>query len=106
MTSMMAPQMSNSQVATQADITVVGTKTSEGSGVCFYTTIILASLIIIPFFFMCCMWWKKIVYPKYEMSAEFYRVLGTFLRRETQVKMLNLTVIDNTFNAEKARLLY
>jgi hypothetical protein len=81
MASMMAPQMPNSQVVTQANITVVGTKTSTGSDMCFCVTILLASFIIFPLFFMCCMWWKKIVFPKYEMNGDFYRALGNFLRR-------------------------
>lgn len=106
MTSMMAPTMSNSQTVVQANITVAGSKISEGSACCYLTTILLASFIIIPIFFICCMWWKKIVYPRYEISAEFYRVIGTFLRRENQCRMLNLTVVDNAFNAERARLLH
>ena len=52
------------------------------------------------------MWFKKMIYPKYDLSRDFYRSLGAFLRKEGQCKVLRLTVVDNCFNTEKSRALY
>ena len=42
----------------------------------------------------------------YDLSVNFYRLVGTFIRKETQCRVLKLTVVDNAFNTEKARALY
>ena len=49
----------------QANITIVGNKTSSRNSCCFCATYCLGSFLIFPLCFMCCMWWKKIVYPRY-----------------------------------------
>ena len=102
----MFPTIVGPQVITQANITVAGNQTSEGNDCCFILTFFLGVILILPFCFMCCMWWKKIVYPKYEMTVQFYRTIGVFLRKERQCILLNLTVVDNAFNAEKAKVLF
>lgn len=95
-----------SPIFTEASITVVGVKTSPGSRCCALMTALLGACLIFPLFFMCCIWWKKIVHPLYSLAPEFYRAIGTFLARERHCRMLNLTVYDNSFNAQKARILY
>lgn len=55
---------------------------------------------------MCCMWWKKIVYPKYQINPETYRALARFVRQASDLKTLNLTVVDNSFGPEKASIIY
>ena len=47
------------------------------------------------------MWWKEIVYPMYELSPQAYRDVGSFIERNPSANNLNLTVVDNAFNAEK-----
>lgn len=94
------------QTFTEAYIAVAGAKTSPGDLCCAILTIMLGVFCIFPLCFMCCMWWKKMVSPLYTLAPEFYRAVGTFLSRERQCKMLNLTVYDNNFSAEKARILY
>jgi len=69
-------------------------------------TIILGSLLLFPILMIYCMWWTEYVSPKYELDIKFYRAIGTFLKRERRCKILNITVIDNAFNGEKARALY
>ena len=57
-------------------------------------------------FFLCCMCTRQLTYPRYDLSVNFYRLVGTFIRKETQCRVLKLTVVDNAFNTEKARALY
>lgn len=83
----------------QANITLVGNKTKPGDMCCFMITIMFASCLIFPLCFMCCTWWKKIVYPMYELTAQAYNSLGNFLLRHPTINNLNLTVVDNGFNA-------
>jgi hypothetical protein len=90
----------------QADITIVGNKTKPGNQGCIFSTIMAGMCCCFPLCFMCCMWWKKIVAAMYELTPEAYRDIGVFLDRNQTVTNLNLTVADNSFNAEKARILY
>jgi hypothetical protein len=57
-------------------------------------------------FFLCCMCTRQLTYPRYDLSVNFYRLVGTFIRKETQCRVLKLTVVDNAFNTEKVRALY
>lgn len=90
----------------QADITIVGNKTKPGNVGCIFSTIMAGACCCFPFCFMCCMWWKKIVAAMYELTPEAYRDIGAFLDKNQTITNLNLTVADNGFNAEKARILY
>lgn len=91
---------------TEANITVVGNKTAEGDTCIFMLIILLAAFLIFPMFFLCCMCTKQLTYPRYDLSVDFYRLVGTFIRKETQCRVLKLTVVDNVFNTEKVRALY
>jgi hypothetical protein len=91
---------------TEANITVVGSKTAPGNACIFTLVVILASFLIFPMFFFCCMCFKKMTYPRYDLSVNFYRLIGAFIRKEMQCRVLNLSVVDNAFNSDKARALY
>jgi hypothetical protein len=105
MQSMMASQ-GNEHAIQQADITLVGTKSKPGNVWCYMFTMLGASCLIFPFFFMCCMWWKKIVYPAYELSNEAYQTLANFITRAQNITNLNLTIVDNAFGGQKARVVH
>ena len=51
------------------------------------------------------MWWKILVHPKYEITEEFYKSFSMFLKRIPNCKVVNLTIADNAFGMEKARIL-
>lgn len=104
--SMIPPNPTGPQPMQQADITIVGGKTKSGDLSCLFATIMCGACCIFPLCFMCCMWWKKIVSPVYQLAPEAYRDIGVFLERNPTVTNLNLTVADNSFNAEKAGILY
>ena len=72
----------------------------------FTLVMILAAFLIFPMFFLCCMCFKKMTYPKYDLSVNFYRLIGGFIRKEVHCRVLRLNVVDNAFNSEKARALY
>jgi hypothetical protein len=52
------------------------------------------------------MWWKRIVYPTYELTAEAYHSVARFIAKTPTLVTLDLTVIDNAFNAQKAAILH
>jgi hypothetical protein len=90
----------------QGNITLVGNKTKPSNMCCFLMTILCGSFFIFPLCFMCCMWWKKIAYPTYELSIDAYHTLANFISRAPNMNNLNLTVVDNAFNAKKAGILH
>ena len=90
---------------THLNMTVVGDKTQERNTCLQYLTLILGILFIFPCFFTCCKWWKILVHPKYEIAEEFYRTFAQFLKRIPNCKVVNLTIADNSFAMEKARIL-
>ena len=87
----------------QLNVITVGDK-DPGSGLCYCLTLSFMALIF-PSFFMCCNWWKRIVYPKYRVSAELYRAVGQFVRNNARCTTVKLTVCDNQFNSEKVHIL-
>lgn len=99
-----APEASMPAPIQQANITLVGNKTKSSNICCCFMTLMCVCLIF-PIFFMCCEWWKKMVCPLYELTAQAYQSIGDFIRVNPTVTNLNLTVIDNAFSAEKARIL-
>ncbi len=52
------------------------------------------------------MWWKKAINPRYELTVQAYRDIGYFVEKTLTASNLTLSVVDNTFNLEKARILY
>jgi hypothetical protein len=90
--------MNNGIPISMANITIVGNKVKSGSSLCFCLTS-LFSCLIFPIFFMCCLWWKKIVFPAYEINEYTYRNLAKIVNMNSGVISLNLTVVDNAFNA-------
>ena len=65
----------------EANVTVVGSKTAS-SGTCIFNLIVFfGSLLLFPLLFLCCMCVKSVIYPKYDLSADFYKLLGPFLRK-------------------------
>lgn len=99
-----APEVNMQAPIQQANITLVGNKTKSSNIGCFILTFMFFCLIF-PLCFMCCEWWKKMVSPLYELTAQAYQSIGDFLRANPTVTNLNLTVVDNAFSAEKARIL-
>jgi hypothetical protein len=71
----------------------------------YWCTFIWASLIILPFFFIFCGWWKKCTFPAYDISPAVYMSLAKVFRAP-YIKNITLTVVDNTFDANKANILY
>jgi len=97
----------NPQPVTQANLTIIGSKTATTNTCCAISTLISGMCCIFPLCFMCCGWWKKIVNAKYEINTETYRSLSRILNNPmSPVTNLNLTIVDNAFNFEKARILY
>jgi hypothetical protein len=90
----------------QANLTIVGNKTKTPNNCCYILTILLGSLLIFPLCFICCMWWKKIVYPTYELSLQAYQSIAYLIQSSPNMNNVALSVVDNAFNAEKARILY
>jgi len=87
------------------NVVTVGEKI-PGNAVCLFITMFFAAILIFPICFMFCDWWKQIVYPFYTVSLDFYRGLGTFLRRVPSCQSLMVKICDSNFNAEKGQLLY
>ena len=87
-------------------MTTVGQKTEQRNDCIRITTVLLGMCLIFPLFFTCCMWWKKLVYPKYEVIEEVYRAIWRFCSRSPHCTVINLSVADNAFNGEKARMIY
>lgn len=52
------------------------------------------------------MWWKRIVFPSYELTADAYHAVATFISKTPSMTTLDLTVTDNSFNAQKAAILH
>ncbi len=90
----------------QINIMLVGNKTKSSNPMCIFSTICFGMCCIFPLCFMCCNWWKKAVYPIYELSLQAYREVASFLERNPTANNLNLIVVDNAFNYEKASVLY
>ena len=76
-----APIVVQQPYVVEANITVVGNKSMPGDSCIFSLIVILAAFLIFPLFFLCCMCVKKLTYPKYDLSVNFYRLLGAFLRK-------------------------
>jgi len=68
-------------------------------------TAIWGGIIIIPIFFMCCDWWKRCTFPAFSIPVSTYMKLSRIFRAPN-LNNVTLTIIDNTFNAEKAMILY
>ena len=85
----------------QYNITLIGDKVKPYNQCCRIATIITGIFFIFPFCFMCCDFWKKIVYPMYELQIKTYETIGEMIKQMNGI-LLNLRVIDNNFNKEKA----
>ncbi len=62
-------------------------------------------LLFFPWIVMCCEWWTKMVEPAFELPLDIYHGLMGLIKMPT-VKSVNLEVIDNAFNNEKAKLIF
>jgi hypothetical protein len=100
------PPISEAPVVEQLYVTVVGERIESTGWACFWLTIISGMFFIFPFFFMCCSWWQKKVFPKYEISSNFYLSLTRFARSSPNCRYLNIKVCDNAFTSDKARALF
>ena len=99
------PTWTVSNGVTHLNVTTVGQKTEQRNDCIRIVTMLLGMCLIFPLCFTCCMWWKKLVYPKYEVTEEVYRAIWRFCSRSPQCTVINLSVADNAFNGEKARML-
>lgn len=68
-------------------------------------TTIWGGIIIIPLFFMCMDWWKRCTFAAYTIPPNVYMSL-TRLLAGSNIRNLTLRVTDNTFDAQKANILY
>jgi hypothetical protein len=68
-------------------------------------TIIWGSFIILPLFFICCDWWKRCTFPAFDISPAVYMSFAKVFRAPN-IKNVTLTVVDSTFDANKANILY
>lgn len=89
-----------------AKFMIYGAKSRPSNNLCYCLTYILGSILIFPLFFVCCMWWKGIVYPTYELTADAYHAVARFIAKTPTLSTLDLTVVDNAFNAQKAAILH
>jgi len=71
----------------------------------YLCTLIWGSIIILPLFFMCMGWWKRCTYPIYDISPSVYMSLGK-LFKAPNIRNVTMTVTDNTFDANKANIIY
>ena len=86
---------------------IVGNQTSEGNKFIACATVCLGMCLIFPYFFTCCSWYKKLTEPLYEISNQTYQRLIEFLDSMPRtVTNVNIQIVDNGFNAEKAALFY
>lgn len=90
----------------QISITLIGNKVQASNECCYTATLLSGSFCILPLFLMCCMCWKKIVYPHYELTQAAYQSVIDLIRIFPSATHLTLSVTDNAFGAEKARMLY
>ena len=89
----------------QLSITLIGNKIQASNECCYTATLLSGSFCILPLLLMCCMWWKKIVYPLYELTPAAYQSVIDLIRLFPSATNLTLSVTDNAFGAEKARML-
>lgn len=65
----------------QIDITVIGAKAARTNGCLFNFVAVMAILLLFPFVIFCFHCFKKAIYPKYNLSEEFYRLLATLVQK-------------------------
>ena len=68
-------------------------------------TMIPGFYLVIPNFFHCCDWFRRIVCNIYEVPAAIYDSIAV-LAKSPNLRNLTLTVVDNFFNEQKAKILY
>lgn len=89
----------------EATIVVSGTSLKAANPTVLTCTIAWGSILIFPLFFMCCDWWVKCVSPAFSIAPSAYISLNR-LFQSPNLRAITLTVVDNTFDANKARILY
>lgn len=89
----------------QATINVSGTQIQAMSIMGIMCTALWGGFLIIPLFFMCMNWWKKCVYPAYSIPASAFMKMDRIFKAPN-INNITLTLTDNTFNGEKAMILY
>ena len=93
----MAQQQQPQTGVIQLNAITVGEKV-EGSALCYCLTFMFMCLIF-PVFFIFCTWWHKIVYPKYQVTPDFYRAVSQFIKSNNNCTTVKLAVCDNAFNS-------
>ena len=68
-------------------------------------TIIWGSIFIIPLIFLCMDWWKKCIYAAFTVPVSTYIKLDKIFNAPN-INNITLSVTDNTFNEEKAMIIY
>lgn len=80
------------------NVGVIGNKINSYNTLCYILTVFFAACLIFPLCFMYCMWWKNLVYPRYEVSQDFYRSVNRFIKTNPSLIALVISVCDNCFN--------
>jgi len=68
-------------------------------------TVIWGGIIILPLFFLCMDWWKRCTFPAFTIAPSVYMSLGKLLHAPN-LRNLTLNIKDNTFDGQKANILY
>ncbi len=87
------------------NVGVIGNKINSYNTLCYILTIFFAACLIFPLCFMYCMWWKNLVYPRYEVSQDFYRSVNRFIKNQPPLKSLGNNVSHKLLKQNKAPIL-
>ena len=88
-----------------AKITVTGVETKTTNTLGLYCTLIWGMIIYLPLILICMNWWKKCVLPVFSIDKNVYLSLGKIFAG-AKISNVTLQVTDNTFDQEKAQILF
>jgi hypothetical protein len=95
----------DAEMIVDANITVTGTQIQTMNTFSFICTLLLGSILIFPLCFMCCDWWRRCTLDAHDVAPAVYASMARIFR-SPNVRNVSLTVVDNTFNSNKAHILY
>ena len=88
-----------------ATVTVTGTQLQALNTASLIMTAMCGGFLIFPLIFFCMNWWKRCTYPAYTIPTTVYQSMDR-LFSAPNITNITITVIDNTFDQERARVLY
>ena len=84
---------------------VSGIEIKKPNGKCCIATMIPAMFLLLPMVLTCWNPWKRCVDAAFSIPLETYEALHRLVRNGN-LRNLTLNIIDNTFDSEKAQLVY